>query len=134
MNEPLMVETKPMHVQAMLFDGDNPDLFAVYEWVESLTQGSFDPFDVAKTGSGVSIDPETGKMMISTLRGVIKPDIGDWVVYIGNGQFTKMPHAVFKEAHRTLDGSDIPEPRPQPISDEQPEETADVPPEIPTQE
>lgn len=103
MTAPIQAESLPIQVEAMLFDGETSDLMDVYLWVESLTQGSFDPFEVAKSGSGVSIDPSNGRMLISTLRGVISPNIGEWVIHVANGQFIKLPHEIFATTHRTLD-------------------------------
>lgn len=96
----------------MLFDGLSADMWGVYKWVEGNTQGSFDPFSVAASGSGVSIDPATASLMISTVNGVIFVRKGEWVIYLGDGQFTKCEHAKFALQYETEDGSEMPQPLP----------------------
>lgn len=122
-NEKKLYRLKPSSFEAMLHDGDTADMMAVYQWVEANTQGSFDPFSVATTGSGVSIDPATGQMMISTVNGVIFVKKGEWVINLGDGQFTKCDHNRFAIQYETMDGSDMPQPVPVEDTEEDPEGT-----------
>lgn len=71
---------KPVEIDAMQLAGTAADCHAVYQWVERNTQGSFDPDADELPGSGVSIDPATGFMLIATLEGVMQAKPGDWII------------------------------------------------------
>lgn len=119
MLEPQTFETTPIRVDAMLLDDTNA--MEVYQWIAANTKGIFAPEDVAVTGSGVSIDPSDGQIVIASMRGTFKPEIGDFVIKVpgATGQFTKMPYQFFVEAHRVIGEDFMPGmPVPQPPQDD----------------
>ena len=60
---------------------------AVYSWVESNSQGSFDFLGDERPECGVSIDPSDGRMVIATLEGDMHVSAGDWVIRGVAGEF-----------------------------------------------
>lgn len=68
---------KPVEIEARQLAGSAADFHGVYLWVEKNTQGSFEPYADQVPASGVSIDPETGFMLIATLEGVMHAKPGD---------------------------------------------------------
>jgi hypothetical protein len=127
MTVPQKYQLKPHEIEAALFDGDSAAMMDVYKWVEGETQGSFDPFNVAASGSGVSIDPGTGQMMIATLNGVLYVKKGEWVVKTGDGQFSKYTNDPFQLQFETVDGSPMPQPTPPPAEEVPEDVSTDVP-------
>lgn len=86
----LRFRKKPVEIEAMLLDGSNGDMHAVYQWIEENTDGSFDPIEaenVRPPASGVSIDPADGCLLIATLEGVMKAQRGDWIIRGVKGEF-----------------------------------------------
>lgn len=84
---------KPVVIDAMLYDGEPVRTMEVYRWVESYV-GSYDCNKVDSNGnklpppdSGVSIDAETGFMVIATLEGEMTVKLGDFVIRGVNGEF-----------------------------------------------
>ena len=87
---------KPVTIQAMLFDGDNAAIHAVYRWVEENTQGSYDYLGDERPEHGVSIDPADGAMVIHTLEGEMKVSRGDYVIRGVQGEFYPCRGDIFK--------------------------------------
>jgi hypothetical protein len=125
MHEPKQYQPKPVEpVEAMFLDGTPEETMAVLHWVEQNTQGWFDPLDTPP-GSGVSIDPVSGRLMISTLDGIKLARKGEhWVVKVGEGQFTTVPHWEFVAQYEAVDGSEMPTPTttPEPEPEGEPSE------------
>lgn len=93
---------KPVEVEAMQLVGDNADIHAVYLWVESNSQGSFDPDDDELPGSGVSIDPATGFMLIATLEGIMQAKPGDWIIRGVQGEFYPCKPDIFEATYEPV--------------------------------
>lgn len=94
---------KPVVIEARQLVGSNPDLHDVYHWIEKNTQGSFDPDDDEVPASGVSIDPETGFMLIATLEGVMQAKPGDWVIRGVQGEFYPCRSDIFEETYEVAE-------------------------------
>jgi hypothetical protein len=96
--EPGNYQKKPVVVQAMILDGTPAEMMEVYHWIEANTKGSFDPFSVPP-GDGVSIDPATGELMISTLEGIMRAKKGDWIIRGAKGEFYPCKPDVFEQVY-----------------------------------
>lgn len=96
---------KPVEIEAMQLVGSNADLRAVYLWVEENTQGSFDPYGDELPGSGVSIDPATGFLLIATLEGVMQAKPGDWIIKGVQGEFYPCKPDIFAETYEPVEVS-----------------------------
>lgn len=80
---------------------------AVYQWVESNTDGSFEPMDVIEgkkpyPESGVSIDPRDGRFIISTLEGLHWVDLGDYVIRGIKGEFYPCKPDIFEASYEKV--------------------------------
>lgn len=95
MNTPKPYRKMPVTIQAMQLAGSSGDFHAVYQWVEENTQGSFDPLSDIIPGSGVSIDPATGFLLIATLEGVMQAKPGDWIIRGIQGEFYPCHPVIF---------------------------------------
>lgn len=97
-------------VEAMQLKGTQEDL-NVAGWVESLTQGWFEP-EIGGTMplSGVAVDPDDGCMILATLNGLVRVETGDWVVRGVAGEFFKVSKEMFDSLYTPTwsDGSVIP--------------------------
>ena len=71
----------------------------IYQWIERNTQGSFDLLDDELPGSGVSIDPADGLLVIATLEGVMKVSLGDYVIRGVEGEFYPCKAGIFEMTH-----------------------------------
>lgn len=98
-NVPRKVTKRPVTVEAMHFAGTTADTHAVYKWVEDNTAGSFEPYTNPPPASGVSINPETGEMMIATLEGIMHVSLGDWVIRGVKGEFYPCKPDVFEATY-----------------------------------
>lgn len=92
MNQPMKYRKKPVVIEAMRFAGTTAETHAVYQWVEKNTLGTFDFVEFIEEekpfpASGVSIDPNDGRMVIATLEGLHWVDIGDYVIRGVVGEF-----------------------------------------------
>lgn len=94
---------RPVEIEAMQLVGDNADMFAVYQWVEEHTQGSFAHDTIAVPASGVSIDPATGFMLIATLEGVMQAKPGDWIIRGVQGEFYPCKPDVFTATYEPVE-------------------------------
>lgn len=98
-NVPRKVTKRPITVEAMHFAGTTADTHAVYQWVEANTEGSFEPYTNPPPASGVSINPETGEMMIATLEGIMHASLGDWIIRGVKGEFYPCKPDVFEATY-----------------------------------
>jgi hypothetical protein len=62
-------------------NGNDRDL---HDWIKKYTLGSFDPRTEKPPESGVSIDPETGNLLLATPKGVICAPIDWWVIQMAS--------------------------------------------------
>ena len=91
---------RSIDVQAAQLTGETAHDHAVYQWVEALTLGSFEPLEVLEgrapvPASGISIDPATGQVLIATLEGLMHAPLG-WCTLRGvAGAFYPCDPAVF---------------------------------------
>lgn len=128
--EPLTYQKKPVVVQAMLLDGTTAEMMDVYHWIEANTSGSFDPLGTPP-GNGVSIDPATGELMISTLEGIMRAKKGDYIIRGVKGEFYPCKPDVFESTYDHTDEEYqiyIPpvEPEPEPVLPNIPDNAEDL--------
>ena len=96
---PTKYRKKPVVIEAMELNGSNGEMHAVYLWVEE-SLGSVDPDDVHLPG--VTIDPADGRMVIRTLEGDMKADIGDFIIRGVNGEFYPCKPDIFEKTYETV--------------------------------
>jgi hypothetical protein len=94
---------RPVVIEAMQIAGPPAEAIEVYRWVEANTQGSFDPWVDVVPASGVSIDPETGFMLIATLEGVMQAKPGDWIIKGVQGEFYPIKASIFHETYEEVE-------------------------------
>ena len=91
-------------VQAWSF---GPRMNAIHDWVAGLS-ATFDYTSLERPAQGVSINPETGHMVIATIDGVDKPvKDGSWIVCDTIGHFDVLTDEYFRLLFKTAD--DVPE-------------------------
>lgn len=95
---------KPVEIEAMLFDGAPAEMHDVYLWIERNTRGSYDTNDPSGEvpASGVSIDAETGFMVIATLEGEMQAKPGDYIIKGVQGEFYPIKEAIFRETYEEV--------------------------------
>ena len=99
---PVVIEAMQLPHSATPTEG-----MAVYHWVESNTDGSFEPLDVIEgkkpyPKSGVSIDPRDGRIIISTLEGLHWVDLGDYVIRGVAGEFYPCKPEIFEQSYEEV--------------------------------
>jgi hypothetical protein len=94
MSVPAKYRKKPVVIDAMQLRGQT-QAHDVYKWVESHI-GSVDP---DSADMGVTIDPADGKMVIRTLEGDMKADLGDWIIKGVNGEFYPCKPDIFNKTY-----------------------------------
>ena len=99
---PTRYRKKPVVIEAMRLSGDLAQWHAVYLWIEANTIGSFEALDVIE-GSGVSIDPRDGRLIISTLEGLHWADPGDWIIRGIAGEFYPCKSDIFEATYERVD-------------------------------
>ena len=97
--QPIEYRKRPVVIEAMQLVGNNAQLHAVYQWIESETQGSFDPLSAEVPASGVSIDPATGFLLIATLEGVMQAKPGDYIIRGVQGEFYPCKPDIFEATY-----------------------------------
>ena len=102
-----MFRKRPVVIEARQLAGATSDVHGVYQWIESHTAGSFEPFavlggDVPAPKSGVSIDPGTGELLIATLEGVMRASIGDWIIRGVAGEFYPCKSDIFEATYERV--------------------------------
>jgi hypothetical protein len=102
-NTPARFRKKPVEIEAMRLVGDSSDTMAVYRWIEENTQGSFDPMSDEVPGSGVSIDPATGQLMVATLEGVMHASYGYWIIRGVQGEFYPCKADIFDATYEPVE-------------------------------
>ena len=87
-------QKKPVKVEAWKYTPKTA--MDIYLWIERSTQGSFDFLDDELPGSGVSIDPADGLLVIATLEGIMKVSLGDYVIRGVKGEFYPCKADIFE--------------------------------------
>lgn len=105
MTIPSNYKKKPVVIEAAQLIGDAADCHAVYSWIERNTEGSFSPESIVTAASGVSIDPDTGDLLIATLGGVDHAKYGDWIIRDVNGEFYSCKPEIFKATYEPVEES-----------------------------
>lgn len=90
---------KPVVIEAAQFVGSSAEMHAIYQWVESQTQGSFNPLSDEVPATGVSIDPATGHFLIATLEGVMRANPGDYIIRGVQGEFYPCKPDIFEATY-----------------------------------
>lgn len=93
---------RPVEVEARQLVGSNAEIHGVYQWIESNTQGSFNPLDSEVLVSGVSIDPATGSLLIATLEGVMQANPGDYIIRGVSGEFYPCKPDIFEATYERV--------------------------------
>lgn len=94
---------RPVIIEARQLTGSSAEIHAVYQWVEENTTGSFEPYTTPPPASGVSIDPETGNILIATLEGVMHASLGDWIIRGVEGEFYPCKPAIFDATYEPVE-------------------------------
>lgn len=97
-------QKKPVIIEAMQLIGSSSEHHAVYLWVESHV-GSFNPHSDELPVQGVSIDPETGFMLIATLEGVMSAKPGDWIIRGVQGEFYPCKPDIFEQSYEPVNSN-----------------------------
>lgn len=109
MSAPQRYRKKPVVIEAMRLVGTPPQMHSVYQWIERNTLGSFEPLAVLENrtphpASGVSIDPNDGRIIIATLEGLHWANIGDWIIRGTKGEFYPRKPDIFEASYDLEDG------------------------------
>ena len=104
MSETKKYRKKPVVIEAMQLTGSSADMHDAYLWIEkhigtAQTPGFESDDDPRPVDNGVSIDPEDGKMVIRTLEGDMKADLGDWIIKGVNGEFYPCKSDIFAKTY-----------------------------------
>lgn len=96
---------RSVDVQAAQLTGETAHDHAVYQWVEALTLGSFEPLEVLEgrapvPASGISIDPATGHFLIATPEGIMHAPLGWWIIRGVAGEFYPCAPDVFAATYQ----------------------------------
>jgi hypothetical protein len=98
---------KPVEIEARQLVGSNGEVHDVYLWIENSIGSVPPPCDDEKNGGGtpgVTIDPADGRMIIRTLEGDMKADIGDWIIKGVAGEFYPCKPDVFEATYEPVTG------------------------------
>lgn len=93
---------KPVVIEARQVNGSNADIHAVYLWVEEHI-GSVPPpcddYGPTRGNQGVTIDPADGRIVIRTLEGDMKAELGDWIIKGVQGEFYPCKPDIFEATY-----------------------------------
>ena len=91
--------SKPLVVHALQIEGLAVQIPKVYAWLASKTNGIFDGQDIPLS-YGVSINPDTGYIILARPEGMYELVEGDWVLFDTEGFI----HAISdEELHSTFE-------------------------------
>ena len=97
---------KPIIIEARQFltGATSAEAYAIYQWVEKNTLGSFEPLAVIEgrepwPESGVTIDPRDGRMVIATLEGGHWVTPGDFIIRGVQGEFYPCKSDIFEATY-----------------------------------
>lgn len=97
---------KPVTIEAMQLVGSTAELYAVYQWIEDGIGSVPPPCDDERGGGpkpGVTIDPADGQIVIRTLEGDMKADLGDWIIRGVQGEFYPCKPDIFAATYEAVD-------------------------------
>lgn len=92
---------KPVEIEAMQLVAENCD---AYEWAAGLV-GRFDYTEVEfgmYPDQGVSIDPADGQVVIATLEGLMKANLGDWIIRGVEGELYPCKPSIFEATYEPV--------------------------------
>lgn len=95
---------KPVEIEAMKV-GDGPKILDAYLWVESHIGSTYPAIDDAAMGgpsTGISIDPADGQIVIRTLEGDMKANLGDWIIRGVQGEFYPCKPDIFAATYEEV--------------------------------
>jgi len=92
---------RPVEVEAKQLLGIPVNDNDIYMWIEGHV-GSFSTMDEEFPEKGVSIDPETGFMLIATPEGVRYAKPGDWIVKNVHGEFYPVAAEIFEQLYEQI--------------------------------
>jgi len=101
MHTPIKYRKKPIVIEAMELRG-NTQAYDVYQWIESHIGSTYPAMDDERNGRssvGVTIDPADGKLVIRTLEGDMKADLGDYIIKGVNGEFYPCKPDIFAKTY-----------------------------------
>lgn len=104
MSEVQRFRKKPVVVEARQLVGTTSDIHEVYLWVESHV-GPYETNSPDKEVpiKGISIDAETGFIVIATLEGEMTAKIGDWIIKGVAGEFYPCKPEIFEATYEPAD-------------------------------
>lgn len=82
---------KPVEIEAMRLTADNPK--DVCDWINRH-----------RTGLRIGYD-HTGAVLVETLEGVMRADIGDWVIRGVQGEFYPCKPNIFEQTYEPAEGT-----------------------------
>lgn len=99
---------KPVEIEAMILpvDATPAQAIEVYQWVEGhigSTQPTGDGPGCSPTGTGVTIDPADGLMVIRTLEGDMKVSLGDYIIRGVQGEFYPCKPDIFAATYEPVE-------------------------------
>ena len=92
----------PLTIEARQLDGDATNWLDIYQWVESNTEGNFDPLSAEIPTSGVAIDPADGSLLIANSKGVERARRGDWIVWGVRDEFYPVRDDIFHATYEPV--------------------------------
>ena len=108
-NTPMKFRKKPVAIEAMQVTGTPAEAIEVYRWIEENTAGSYDTNArdedgvlLPTPGSGVSIDAETGFLVVATLEGEMTAKPGDWIIRGVAGEFYPCKPEIFDATYEEV--------------------------------
>jgi hypothetical protein len=95
---------KPIVIDAMQLAGNTAECMAVYQWIESHIGSVAPPCDdlTSDPNPGVTIDPADGSLVIRTLEGDMKADLGDWIIKGVQGEFYPCKPDIFDATYEAV--------------------------------
>lgn len=107
MSTPIKYRKKPVVIEAMQLTGGSSEWHAAYLWIEghigtAQTPGFESDDDPRPIDKGVTIDPADGKLVIRTLEGDMKADLGDFIIKGVNGEFYPCKPDIFEATYEAV--------------------------------
>lgn len=96
---------KPVEIEARQLTGTNGEMHAVYLWIEGHVGSVPPPCDDEMNGGpaqGVTIDPADGLIVIRTIEGDMKADVGDWIIRGVQGEFYPCKPEIFAATYELV--------------------------------
>lgn len=97
---------RPVEIEARQLTGMNAELHGVYLWVEENIGSVPPPCDDEQGHAptpGVTIDPADGRIVIRTLEGDMKADLGDWIIKGVQGEFYPCKPDIFQATYEPVE-------------------------------